>query len=946
MSVDFIQRWHEAEPLLDRLLELPATEQADWLRRNCEDAALRVLVTQALNHVPVAEALERGMSQWMSTPDRRAADKLPTIPGYRLLRFVGAGGMASVFEAERELPGGPQKVAIKLLRIDVHDVEERRRFLHEQSILVRLQHPHISQLLDAGFSPTGTPFLALEFVAGGNLVQHCEKYGIDVRGRLALFIDVSKAVEHAHRSLIVHRDLKPSNVLIDEDGCVKLVDFGIAKLLVGDGEGAQTRTEARRLTRAYAAPEQIIGDATTTSVDVYALGVLLAELLSGLQPRRLDQYVGAATSVFDDGQLRQRLGVDLHAIVHEAIRPDPIRRYASAAALREDVERYLDGKPLHARADTFAYRTLTFTKRHALAVSASMVAVVLLAGTTAAGLYESHLARHAAKDAQAQALAAKSEVQREDALKSFMEGLFDNVSRGEEASAEVLLAQGRDRADRDFAKQPALHVEILALIGDLERRSGHADRAQQPLEEAASLAQTQFGATDRRTLHVEYLLAEEADELGHVRSGRLRLQNAIEAFQSGPNRNSPEEVQALAWLAGLDERLGESKKAIDIGTTSVALAHRILPDDSDALTEAITNLGWIWMDAGHPGQAEPLLREALARKRALFGAGHPQVADAMTLLTTALLPLGRYAESEVLMRSALDIDESAYTGPNAHVAGDLNNLANILVREGKFAEAGAFYEKSLEMDRKLAATPSLGEAITLGHLAHVRFSEGSYPDAETDLRDAINQKQRLLGEDYGDNGQSLDSASLAEILVARGRIGDAELAANQALAESRRNHREAHPDIAFALTVEAEIAAARGARERAVTFAGEAVAMYDALAEQSSENAIRARVLYGETLGLVGRSTEAKREFKSALTAANLIAPKPASLIAHIDADLAGTEALLGDRSAADRLRTEAERLLAGMGGEKNGECDATVHILADNRETPLNRTHSRSSRQ
>lgn len=936
MSIDFIQRWHEAEPLLDRLLELPATEQVDWLCRNCEDATLRVLVTQALSQVPVAEALERGMAQWMPASVGYSADKLPAIPGYRLLRFVGAGGMASVFEAERELPGGPQKVALKLLRIDVHDAEERRRFLREQSILARLQHPHIAQLLDAGFTPTGTPFLALEFVAGGNLVQHCEKHEIDVRGRLALFIDVSKAVEHAHRSLIVHRDLKPSNVLIGEDGCVKLVDFGIAKLIASEGESAQTRTEVRRLTRAYAAPEQIIGHATTTSVDVYALGVLLAELLSGLQPRRLDSHAVAATPVFDDGQLRQSLGVDLYAVVHEAIRPDPIRRYASAAALREDIERYLDGKPLHARADTFAYRALTFTKRHALAVSASIVMVMLLAGATAAGLYESYLARHAAKDAHAQALAAKSEAQREYALKSFMEGLFDNVSHGAEASAEVLLAQGRDRADHDFAKQPALHIEILALIGDLERRSGHTDRAQQPLEEAASLAQAQFGATDRRTLHVEYLLAEEADELGHVRNGRLRLQKAIEAFQSGSDHNSPEEVQALAWLAGLDERLGESKKAIDIGTKSVALAHRILPTDSDALTEAITNLGWIWMDAGHPDQAEPLLREALARKRARFGARHPQVADAMTLLTTALLPLGRYDESEMLMRSALDIDESAYAGPNAHVAGDLNNLANVLVREGKFTEAGAFYEKSLELDGKLAATSSLGEAITLGHLAHVRFNQGSYASAETGLRDAINRKQRLLGKDYGDNGQSSDSASLAEILMARGRIGEAEGIASRALAESRQRHRGAHPDVAFALTVEAEIAAAGGARERAATFASEAAAMYAALADQSSENAIRARILYGETLRSLGHSMEAKREFEGAFAAANMITPKTASLIAHIDADLAGTEALLGDRTAAERLHTEAEALLAGVGNEQNSERDATIRILAANREPPI----------
>src|SRR5579859_4713656 len=191
MISDFVQRWHEIEPLIDRLFELPAAKRAEWLRKHCEDATLRVLVAQALDSAPGIEALERGMAQWLPALADELPDALPTISGYRVLRFVGAGGMASVFEAERELPGGPQTVALKLLRIDVHDADERRRFLREQRILARLQHPHIAQLLDAGFSPTGTPFLALEFVAGDDLVVHCEKHGLAERERLALFIDVS-----------------------------------------------------------------------------------------------------------------------------------------------------------------------------------------------------------------------------------------------------------------------------------------------------------------------------------------------------------------------------------------------------------------------------------------------------------------------------------------------------------------------------------------------------------------------------------------------------------------------------------------------------------------------------------------------------------------------------------------------------------------------------------
>jgi tetratricopeptide (TPR) repeat protein len=927
MISDFVQRWHEIEPLIDRLFDVPAAERAEWLRRHCEDATLRALVAQALDNAPGVEGLERGMEQWLPAHADNVPGTLPAISGYRVIRFVGAGGMASVFEAERELPGGPQTVALKLLRIDVHDADERRRFLREQRILARLQHAHIAQLLDAGFSPSGTPFLALEFVAGSDIVTHCERHRLVVRDRLALFIDVVAAVEHAHRSLIVHRDLKPSNVLVGADGCVKLVDFGIARLL--NGEGEQTRTAARRLTRSYAAPEQFFGDIATTAIDIYALGVLLAELLSGERPRRADEWDDAPT--FNDETLRRTLGVDLHAIVHEAMRPDPLRRYASASAFREDIERYLDGRPLQARADTWGYRVVTLAKRHVWAVSIGVVIAVIFAGATLVGLHEARLARRGAEEARAQAFAAQGEARRADALKLFLEGLFDRGSHGADASetAEELLAHGRERADRDFAMQPALRVEILALVGDLERRSGHPDRAQQPLEEAAALAKAQFGMTDRRTLHIEYLLAKEADELGRVRDATARLQSAVQAFEAGPNRESPEEVQALAWLAGLDERIGESTKAIDIGQKSVALARRVLPNDSDALTEALTNFGWILMDAGYPDRAEPLLREGLARKRSRLGERHADVADAMVLLTSALTQLGRYGEGEQMVRDALDIDSSVYPRPNAHISWHLNDLAVVLTLEGKLGQAAALYAKAIAIDHVLAPAAGLSEAVSLGNLARVHLKQGAYAEAEAAFRDAISRKQRLLGADYGDNGRSYDSAVLAQILMARGHIDDARKFADNALADAQQHHRNAHPDTAFALSVEAEVMAASGDDTRANTFAAQAVAMYAALSDQYSEKAIRARLGYGEILQTLGRHDEAGAQLKSALAAAEAAQPSSAALVAHARADLARVDAAMGDLATAGALRAESASSLGELGVGPNVERDATIRLLA-----------------
>ncbi len=925
MTAAFARRWQEIEPLLDALFDVPAAGRADWLCRHCADGTLRSLVMQALDDVAGAEGLERGVAQWLPALAGERFDALPSIAGYRVLRFVGAGGMASVFEAERELPGGPQTVALKLLRIDVHDPDERRRFLREQGILARLRHPHIAQLLDAGFTPAGTPFLALEFVAGDGLLAHCERRGLDARARLALFLDVCAAVEHAHRGLVVHRDLKPSNVLVGADGAVKLVDFGIAKLL--DDEDEPTRTGAQRLTRAYAAPEQIAGAPATTAIDVYALGVLLCELLGGARPPRGDSDADAV----DEAALRRRLGADLHAIVREATQPDPQRRYAGVAALREDVERHLEGLPLRARAGTFAYRALTSAKRHALALALGAAVAAVLVGATAVSSYESRRARHAAQEAQAQTLVAEGQARRAEALKTFLEGLFDGASPSakKNETAADLLARGRERAERDFATQPGLRAEILALLGDLQRRSGYPDRARPALEEAAALAGAQFGAADARTLHVATLLAKDLDELGLVADARTQLRKALDAFEAGPGRSAPQEVSALAWLAGLEERSGESAQAIELGGKALALARRALPDDSDVATEAVTNLGWILMDAGRADRAEPLLREALARKRSRFGERHAEVADAMEYLTLALIRLGRYGEGERLMRDALAVDAQVYANPHTHLAWHLNELAVVLSLEGRLAEADAFFAKSIEVCRALGAGSALAEAVTLGNRARIRFQQGDYEEAERGFRDMLERKQRLLGEDYGDNGRSYDRASLADVLVARGRFDEAQALLDAALAEARRRRQAANPDTAFALSVAARLSAARGDREQAAAQAKEAVDAYAALVDPASEKSIRARLLYGEALQDLDRAAQAKLQLESALASIRAAAPNPPALLAHAAVDLARADESLGERDAALALRREAAATLAGNAAEPSVERDAALRMLA-----------------
>jgi serine/threonine-protein kinase len=334
------------------------------------------------------------------------------------------------------------------------------------------------------------------------------------------------------------------------------------------------------------------------------------------------------------------------------------------------------------------------------------------------------------------------------------------------------------------------------------------------------------------------------------------------------------------------------------------------------------------MDAGHPVQAEPLLREALARGRARLGDRHPDVLDGMTLLAEALRQLGRLGESESVLRSAIALDGQANTRPDTHAAWHVNDLANVLAVEGRFDEAEAAYAKAIGMYRAVAQGPSIGEAVNLANLARLRFRQGAHAEAESLLRDAIARKQRLLGADYRDNGRGYDQACLAEILVARGQLDAAGPVAEGALAETRATHAGSSPDIVYALTADARLLAARGDWQQAAARSGNAVAMDTALADQGSERAIRARLLFGELLHRLGRDADAQAQLTATLAAVDAMTPAPPSLVAHAAGDLARVDAALGDRDAAARLRARAGSSLAAVTGA-NGERDEVLRSLA-----------------
>jgi serine/threonine-protein kinase len=412
--------------LFERVLDVRAAERNAWIDAHASSPA----EGDALRRLLAAD----GGSGFLDTPasehaSRFAADEVAAegligqhIGAFRLLRTLGSGGMAAVFLGERFGVDFKQHVAIKLLRRGLYSELEQRLFQRERQVLASLDHPNIARLVDGGVTEAGIPYLVMEHVDGVPITQYADAHALDVRARLVLFLAVCRTVEAAHRSLIVHRDIKPSNILVEAEGTIKLLDFGIAKLLDEDDAGATVGV----YTPEYAAPEQISGGAITTATDVYGLGVLLHELLLGLRPlgnptrrpssRSAEAPADHVARAFDPAQLRKQLRGDLDNILLKALDAEPKRRYASAGALADDIERHLEHRPVIAHPPSRLYRTLKFVQRHRGGVALTCVFVVGLIAALGAALWQAQVARR--------------EAERANTVRDFVQGIFDPVRDG------------------------------------------------------------------------------------------------------------------------------------------------------------------------------------------------------------------------------------------------------------------------------------------------------------------------------------------------------------------------------------------------------------------------------------------------------------------------------------------------------------------------------------
>ena len=862
------RRWERLQQLFHAAADLPAAEQRRYLEAATGDDP--TLVSEALAMLAadagVASILDRGIEDaaHQMLGDAASRGQAPDRFGrYRILRILGEGGMGVVYLAEREDLG--TTAAIKILRDAWLSPARRERFDSERRTLAQLNHPSIARLFDADALPDGTPWFVMEFVEGVPLFTYCVSRAEPIERRLQLFKAVCEAVHHAHSHLVVHRDLKPSNILVKNDGTIKLLDFGIAKQLESlDGPVDQTRTGLRLMTPAYAAPEQLRGEPVGIAGDLYSLGVILYQLLTGRLPHDIagngqveieavlsereperPSMVARRSGDPDPGAppdapaLRRSAWADLDVLCLTAMRKDPARRYRSAEALLRDIDHYLAGEPLEARPDTVGYRLGKFARRNWRALASAAAIVVIMIGLV--GFYTWRLA-HARN-------VAVNEAARTQRIQDFMLGLFaggdEAVGPADTLRVVTLLERGVQEA-RALDADPAVQAELYATLGGIYHQLGNLDRADSLLR--ASLAQR------RRVLGEE-------------------------------NRDVANNLVSLGLVRDAQASYDEAERLVREG---LAMSRRILPAGHPTLTNAMVALGEVLINRGEYDSAIAIIEDAVQLQSA---AGEATIAlsHSITGLANAHYYAGRYPVSDSLNQRVLAIDREIYGSHHPNVAMDLINIGAIRFEGGEFADAETFYRQALEIVRSWFGANHPETASTLTMLGRALVAQERHAEAATILQQALG----ILEGAYGPVHPRVASAlnELGKVAQAQGKLPEAEAAFTRMAEIYQQVYNDKHSFIGVALSNLAGVYVERKEYARAEAVFREVLRRYGELLEPGHQLVGIAHVRLGRTLLRAGKPAEAAKESRAGYDILMEQESPPASWIDQAKKDLADAAA-------------------------------------------------------
>jgi serine/threonine-protein kinase len=819
------ERRRRRDELFDALADLAPAEQQHMLREACgNDLELIHAVNELLEAdragLPVCEPPAATLASHVLY---RGDAIVPGKVGRYIIRErLGAGGMGAVYLAERETLG--DRVAIKFLRNAGISDSERRRFTSEQRTLASLNHRHIARLYDSGLLEQ-TPWFAMEWVRGLTITKHCQVHSCSLTQRLLLLRSVCEAVVYAHRMLIIHRDLKPSNILVNSEGEVKLLDFGIAKHLAGAEDG-QVTSGGLALSLNYAAPEQIRGERPGVAADVYSLGIVLCELLTGIAPADLsnasalelahwlDREIDppslvarrrkAADSPLPAAAATQSQWKDLDLLCLTACRKQVDRRYRSVDDLIRDLDHFMKDEPLEAHADSWRYTFAKFLSRNRRAVSAAALVAALVAGMWAFFTWRLVSARNDALASQA----------RTERMHRMMLNLFegDDEAAGPAGDLRVIKLLDRGAASvAALASDPVIQTDLQSTLGDLYQKLGHPVRAEPLLrsafdrraallgrdgvetirseialalllldldrsDEAESLARDAFARTRRRQRPDQLLPAYGALALGTVNSARGSyaqavplLEEAVKLYSAGPA--TADLSDAVGALANAEYLSGNVDASEYLNRRGLRIDTQLFGEKHPHVAVDLFNLGNIALDRGEYRVGEDLFRRSLAINTEWYSPAHPKAAAGLLMVGRALEYQGRFEEAAPLYGRALDIYKSVYGEQHLRVAQVLNSQGTLSLKTGKLDRAEQQFSRAAEIFKKALGDQHEFYAHQLSNLGAVELERGRYRRAEELLGAALGRMvPRLPGQRY----TAIAHIRMAKALAGEKRYREAE----------------------------------------------------------------------------------------------------------------------------------------------------------------------------
>ncbi|HYW71721.1 MAG TPA: protein kinase [Pyrinomonadaceae bacterium] len=792
--------WNEVEEVFQAALEIPPADRNAWLTEHCgADPELRREVESLL-------AAESASADFLSTSDLpRAASMLLSdqtelapagrhIGPFTILKELGRGGMGVVYLAARDQNEFRQTVALKLIRRGLDTDDILRRFRNERQILASLNHPNIGKLFEGGTTDDGLPYFVMEYIDGLQLLQYCNERGLSIADRLNIFRSVCAAVQHAHQNLIIHRDLKPSNILVTAAGEVKLLDFGVAKVLnpdLADGPLTQTRAAARVMTPEYASPEQVRGQHVTTATDIYSLGVILYELLTGTRPFKLkdtspeeisraicdaepskpSQAVSgqlsepAAVAGGPKSDTKKRAGPlpqaaltalrgDLDNIILMALRKDPARRYKSVEQFSEDIRRHLDGLPVIAVRDTFSYRAGKLIKRHKLGFAAVLVIVLALLGGVVATLWQARRARQ-----------ERDKAQYINAFLQNMLGAAAPESKGADVKVTDVLGDASRRAKTDLAGKPEVMADVLMTIGKT------------------------------------YI------SLGLYAPAEATLRDALNASLQANGELNHTTATCMGWLGLALLYENKSAEGEKISRRAVELHRRLNPQGDEDLGVALYSLGGNMISEGQAKAAEPILQEASEHIKKHLGENNGYYMATLVMLARARQASGNGEGAESLYRQAIIIGSHVEYRYRIFVGQAEVYLGELLTAKGEYSEAEKNLLDSENIYREVSQDSSI--AAVKGELGFLYFKQADYAKAENEYRTALEMSGKTFPPEHP--LVILDKTGLGLSLTRLGKPAEGEPYLREAL-ETRK--KILPPDDVFILLSESALGECLTAEKR------------------------------------------------------------------------------------------------------------------------------------